>query len=237
MLRAGVIRRVRQTMLATNLTGGQMSFRRDVAKGQNPHIKHHSNRRGYVACTATPSLMRADFRVVDAVRVPGAPLRTSVTMMYGLGESNADRVEHLLRVREVQARTGGFTAFICWPLQPEGTPGFSGMPRTDAVTYLRTLALSRIVLAQEGDWGLLNWYWLPHLPMVVLFSVLVAAAFGRYEAAFVCLFLTNLVVKLHDRSLDLREQYSGGVDWAARLRPLLEDGRAGYAGGGVGGGS
>ena len=74
-------------------------------------------------------------------------MKTSVTMMYGLGESNADRVEHLLRVREVQARTGGFTAFICWPLQPEGTPGFSGTPRTDAVTYLRTLALSRIVLA------------------------------------------------------------------------------------------
>jgi hypothetical protein len=42
---------------------------------------------------------------------------------------------------------------------------------------------------------------------------------------------TNLVVKLHDRSLDLREQYSGGVDWAARLRPLLEDGRAVLAGG------
>lgn len=74
-------------------------------------------------------------------------MKTSVTMMYGLGESNADRVEHLLRVRDVQARTGGFTAFICWPLQPEGTPGFSRMPRTDAVTYLRTLALSRIVLA------------------------------------------------------------------------------------------
>ncbi len=74
-------------------------------------------------------------------------MRTSVTRMYGLGESNADRVEHLLRVRDVQARTGGFTAFICWPLQPEGTPGFSEMPRTDAVTYLRTLALSRIVLA------------------------------------------------------------------------------------------
>ncbi|HLS47611.1 MAG TPA: cyclic dehypoxanthinyl futalosine synthase [Gemmatimonadales bacterium] len=73
-------------------------------------------------------------------------MKTSVTMMYGMGESNADRVEHLLRVREVQARTGGFTAFICWPLQPEGTPGFSAMPRTDAVTYLRTLALSRIIL-------------------------------------------------------------------------------------------
>jgi cyclic dehypoxanthinyl futalosine synthase len=73
-------------------------------------------------------------------------MKTSVTMMYGLGESNADRVEHLLRVREVQERTGGFTAFICWPLQPEGTPGMSDYPKTDAVTYLRTLALARIVL-------------------------------------------------------------------------------------------
>jgi len=73
-------------------------------------------------------------------------MKTSVTMMYGLGETTEDRVEHLLRVRELQARTGGFTAFICWPLQPEGTPGMSDMPKTDAVTYLRTLALGRIVL-------------------------------------------------------------------------------------------
>jgi cyclic dehypoxanthinyl futalosine synthase len=73
-------------------------------------------------------------------------MRTSVTMMYGLGESNADRIEHLFRVRDVQARTGGFTAFICWPLQPEGTPGMSHYRKTDAVTYLRTLAISRVVL-------------------------------------------------------------------------------------------
>jgi cyclic dehypoxanthinyl futalosine synthase len=65
-------------------------------------------------------------------------------MMYGLGESNADRIEHLLRVRELQARTGGFTAFICWPLQPEGTE-MSGQPKTDAVSYLRTLAMGRII--------------------------------------------------------------------------------------------
>src|SRR6267378_678933 len=51
----------------------------------------------------------------------GLGLKTSVTMMYGLGESNADRIEHLYRVREVQRKTRGFTAFICWPLQPENT--------------------------------------------------------------------------------------------------------------------
>lgn len=72
-------------------------------------------------------------------------MKTSVTMMYGLGESNADRVEHLFRIRDVQERTGGFTAFICWPLQPEGT-AMSDRVKTDAVTYLRTLALARILL-------------------------------------------------------------------------------------------
>ncbi len=73
-------------------------------------------------------------------------MKTSVTMMYGLGESNADRIEHLFRVRELQARTGGFTAFICWPLQPEGTPEMSHYHKTDAVTYLRSLAIARIIL-------------------------------------------------------------------------------------------
>ena len=73
-------------------------------------------------------------------------LRTSVTMMYGIGETLTERLEHLARVREVQARTGGFTAFICWPLQPENTPKMSHMQKTDAVDYLRTVAISRVVL-------------------------------------------------------------------------------------------
>src|SRR5258705_3320925 len=38
-------------------------------------------------------------------------MKTSVTMMYGLGGGDEDRIQHLYRVREVQARTGGFTAF------------------------------------------------------------------------------------------------------------------------------
>jgi cyclic dehypoxanthinyl futalosine synthase len=73
-------------------------------------------------------------------------MKTSVTMMYGIGETLAERLEHLERVKEVQARTGGFTAFICWPLQPENTPTMSHMPKTDAVDYLRTVAIARIVL-------------------------------------------------------------------------------------------
>jgi cyclic dehypoxanthinyl futalosine synthase len=73
-------------------------------------------------------------------------MKTSVTMMYGMDETSADRIEHLFRVREIQRRTGGFTAFICWPLQPEGTPEMSHLKKTDSVTYLRTLAIARIVL-------------------------------------------------------------------------------------------
>lgn len=73
-------------------------------------------------------------------------MKTSVTMMYGIGETLAERIEHLQRVRELQARTNGFTAFITWPLQPENTPTLSHMPKTDATTYLRTVAISRIVL-------------------------------------------------------------------------------------------
>jgi cyclic dehypoxanthinyl futalosine synthase len=73
-------------------------------------------------------------------------MKTSVTMMYGIGETLEERLEHLQRVRDVQARTGGFTAFICWPLQPENTPKMSQQPKTDAVEYLRTVAIARIVL-------------------------------------------------------------------------------------------
>jgi cyclic dehypoxanthinyl futalosine synthase len=73
-------------------------------------------------------------------------MKTSVTMMYGIGETLAERLEHLQRVHEVQRRTGGFTAFICWPLQPENTPRMSHVQKTDAVDYLRTVAFARVVL-------------------------------------------------------------------------------------------
>jgi cyclic dehypoxanthinyl futalosine synthase len=70
---------------------------------------------------------------------------TSATMTYGLGETSAERIEHMLRIRQQQKETGGFTAFICWPLQPEHTE-MADMPKTDATTYLRTLAIARIAL-------------------------------------------------------------------------------------------
>src|SRR6476659_2354638 len=76
----------------------------------------------------------------------GEGMKTSVTMMYGIGETLAERLEHLQRVRDLQARTNGFTAFITWPLQPENTPMMQNQPKTDAVEYLRTVAIARIAL-------------------------------------------------------------------------------------------
>ena len=75
----------------------------------------------------------------------GEGLKTSCTMMFGIGATLDERLEHLVRLRDVQSRTGGFTAFICWPLQPENTPELSHMPKTDAVEYLRTTAFARLV--------------------------------------------------------------------------------------------
>jgi cyclic dehypoxanthinyl futalosine synthase len=73
-----------------------------------------------------------------------AGLRTTATMMYGTVETDEERLEHLLRLREVQDETGGFTAFITWSYQPAHTE-LAGAEAT-GIDYLRTLAVARIVL-------------------------------------------------------------------------------------------
>jgi cyclic dehypoxanthinyl futalosine synthase len=71
-------------------------------------------------------------------------MRTTATLMFGSKERPEDIVEHLFRVREIQAKTGGFTAFIPWTYQPGGTE--LGGETASGVEYLKVLALSRIVL-------------------------------------------------------------------------------------------
>ncbi len=72
-------------------------------------------------------------------------IRTTATMMFGHVETLAERIEHLTRLRELQDRTGGFTAFIPWPFQPDHT-ALAHIPKTSAFEYLKTLAVSRIFL-------------------------------------------------------------------------------------------
>jgi cyclic dehypoxanthinyl futalosine synthase len=85
-------------------------------------------------------------------------IRTTATMMFGHVETLEERVEHLLRLREVQDERGGFTAFACWNFQPEGTPLGETLRRHGAgshssagqksgfVDYLRTVAVARLFL-------------------------------------------------------------------------------------------
>jgi cyclic dehypoxanthinyl futalosine synthase len=80
--------------------------------------------------------------VMRAAHALGMP--TTATMMFGATERPEDIVEHLFRVRELQAEAGGFTAFIPWTYQPGNTE--LGGETASGIEYLKVLALSRIVL-------------------------------------------------------------------------------------------
>lgn len=69
---------------------------------------------------------------------------SSATMMFGSVETVEQRVEHLLRLRSLQDETHGFTAFVAWNFQPEGTM-LTGK-RASAFDYLRTVAVARLML-------------------------------------------------------------------------------------------
>lgn len=79
-------------------------------------------------------------------------LLTSATMMYGHVETIEERVEHLVRLRELQAERPdgppGFLAFIAWPFQGKGTALARryGWTPTSAAEHVRMVALSRIML-------------------------------------------------------------------------------------------
>lgn len=72
-------------------------------------------------------------------------LKTTATMMFGHIEKDEDIIEHLFRIRELQEKTGGFTAFIPWSFQPQNT-ALSHIKKTGPARYLQILAISRIVL-------------------------------------------------------------------------------------------
>jgi cyclic dehypoxanthinyl futalosine synthase len=72
-------------------------------------------------------------------------LRTTATMVFGFGETPEQLFGHLEHLRALQDETAGFTAFICWPFQAEGTR-LKLKDDTTAMRYLRIFALSRLYL-------------------------------------------------------------------------------------------
>jgi cyclic dehypoxanthinyl futalosine synthase len=82
-------------------------------------------------------------------------LESTVTMLMGTGETNAERIEHLRMIREVQDRTGGFRAFIPYTYQPENNH-LKGRTQATTVEYLRMIAIARLFLHNiahiQGSW-------------------------------------------------------------------------------------
>ena len=75
-------------------------------------------------------------------------LKTTATMMFGMGESDWHIIDHLLQIRTLQDKTGGFTAFIPWTFQPSHTQ-LAQLPieyQATGLDFLRVVAISRLVL-------------------------------------------------------------------------------------------
>jgi alkaline phosphatase D len=77
------------TAVSSGGNGADVHASWERTRGDNPHIKYHSNRRGYIACTATPKTMHADFKILDSVTVADAPGRTGGSLVVEAGRPGA----------------------------------------------------------------------------------------------------------------------------------------------------
>jgi cyclic dehypoxanthinyl futalosine synthase len=82
-------------------------------------------------------------------------VESTATFMMGTGETNAERIEHLRMIRDVQDRTGGFRSFIPWTYQPENNH-LRGRTQATSLEYLRMIAVARLffdnIAHLQGSW-------------------------------------------------------------------------------------
>ncbi len=102
---------------------------------------------------APKKIMTDDWlRIMKTVHTIG--MESTATMVIGFGETMADRIEHMEKIRRLQDETGGFRAFITWTFQPGHTE--LGGEKTSSWDYLTTLALTRLYLDNiahiQGSW-------------------------------------------------------------------------------------
>lgn len=81
-------------------------------------------------------------------------MESTATMVIGFGETMAQRIEHMEKIRQLQDKTGGFRAFISWTFQPGNTE--LGGEKTSGWDYMRNLAVSRLYMDNiphiQGSW-------------------------------------------------------------------------------------
>ncbi len=86
-------------------------------------------------------------RWIDVMRAAHrVGLKSTATMVIGHVETIEERILHLVTVRDLQDETHGFRAFIPWTLSPQGTPRMQHIKPTGGEDYLKTVAISRLVL-------------------------------------------------------------------------------------------
>lgn len=81
-------------------------------------------------------------------------MKSTATMVIGFGETLAQRLEHMQKIRDLQDETGGFRAFITWTYQPMNTA--LGGEKVSAQDYMKTLCMTRIFMDNvehiQGSW-------------------------------------------------------------------------------------
>ena len=121
-----------------------------------------------------PKKATADQWLNVARTAHGLGIKTNASMLYGHIETLAERVEHLLRLRELQDETGGFQTFICFPFLPKNTALEKDIRQTSMWDDLRTMAISRLMLDNFKN---IKAYWV----MLTVPVAQVALSFGAND--------------------------------------------------------
>jgi aminodeoxyfutalosine synthase len=133
-------------------------------------------------------------------------LRSNATMLYGHIEEPRHRIDHLIRLRELQDETGGFQTFIPLAFHPENT-GLSHIPKASGIMDLRTMAVSRLML---DNFPHIKAYWV----MLGLKTAQLALSFGADD-------IDGTVVHekiYHDAGSDSPQELS-----VAEIRRVIEE--------------
>jgi len=133
-------------------------------------------------------------------------LRSNATMLYGHIEKVHHRIDHLLRLRELQDETGGFQTFIPLAFHPDNTR-LSHLPKASVLLDLKTMAVSRLML---DNFPHIKAYWI----MLGIPTAQLALSYGADD-------IDGTVVHekiYHDAGSDAPEELT-----VAQLRRLIEE--------------
>lgn len=126
-------------------------------------------------------------------------LRSNATMLYGHIETLPERVEHLVRLRELQDETGGFLTFIPLAFDPQNTE-LAGIPRTTGVDDLKTIAVARLML---DNFEHIKAFWMMISPPVAQLALSWGA--DDIDGTIMHYEITHVIDRSHRQALSMNE--------------------------------